>query len=234
MPFAPPIGPRQGPFGRNDGITAWGQVAGGRFKYYAGAFELYNSAASPLYSGRLSVSLLDPEPGYYHANTYYGAKDVLSLGLGAQMQKNGSVMPAIPTMGTTGMSPAPMTDDYRGLNADVLFEKRLGGAGVVTLEGAFYKYWGDFELAKHSYYVLASYLTPMKIGVGFIQPLVRVQRAKPEFGDDWTLIDAQVGYVISGFAARLALGFQHSVAPIAPGTPNAKGNALYLGLQLQK
>ena len=34
------VGPREGAFGRNDGVTAWGQVQGGLFKYYVGAFDL--------------------------------------------------------------------------------------------------------------------------------------------------------------------------------------------------
>ena len=39
------IGPREGHYGRNDGITVWGQAHGGLFKYYAGAFDLDNPAS---------------------------------------------------------------------------------------------------------------------------------------------------------------------------------------------
>ncbi|HEY0713674.1 MAG TPA: hypothetical protein VGF45_13425, partial [Polyangia bacterium] len=87
-----PIGPRQGAFGRNDGATVWGQFGGGLLKYYAGVFELSQPAGrSPLFTSRINLSLINPEPGYYHSSTYYGGKDILALGLSAQYQKNGSV-----------------------------------------------------------------------------------------------------------------------------------------------
>ncbi|HJX63988.1 MAG TPA: hypothetical protein VJ860_08550, partial [Polyangia bacterium] len=57
-----PAGVLQGPHGRSDGATLWGQFGGGTFKYYAGAFNLADPNQSPLFSGRLSLSLLNPEP----------------------------------------------------------------------------------------------------------------------------------------------------------------------------
>src|SRR6478752_9245789 len=32
------VGPKEGPFGRNDGATVWGGLGGGKFKYYLGAY----------------------------------------------------------------------------------------------------------------------------------------------------------------------------------------------------
>jgi hypothetical protein len=57
-------GPRRGALGRDEGVTLWGQTGGGRFKYYLGAFGLSQPALSPLYSARLALSLLAPEPGF--------------------------------------------------------------------------------------------------------------------------------------------------------------------------
>jgi hypothetical protein len=82
-------GPAEGPFGRNDGATIWGQAGGGVFKYYLGAYQLYGGAkpvVQPLISGRINLALLSPEPGYYSSSTYYG-KDILSLGVGGQYEK---------------------------------------------------------------------------------------------------------------------------------------------------
>jgi hypothetical protein len=224
VPFEAPIGPRQGPFGRNDGLTFWGEFNGGLLKYYLSAFNLHDPSVAPLYSGRLNLSLINPEPGYYHNATYYGEKDILAIAIAGQMQHNGSA-----------------GDDYAMFNTDVLFEKNFAGSGTLSLEGAFYKYIGDGELLNYSYFALASYLTPEKVGFGKIQPLVRLQQAKPDAdgADTWTMVDVQLGYVIDGFAARLALGYQHSDAPLttAPMPPagivNASGNTLYLGAQLQ-
>lgn len=213
--FAAPLGPHQGFNGRNNGVTAWGQAGGGTFKYYAGMYNLFSNSQAPLLSGRLSVSLLNPEPGYYGNSTYYGEKDVLGIGIGVQTQKDGA---------------AGGEDDFIEFNADILFEKKFGDAGVLDLEGAFYKYEGDGEPIDYSYFVLASYLIPGNLGPGQVQPLVRLQQAKPvdEDADTWTVVDAQLGYVVSSFACRFALGYQFSEVA------GQKGNGLFLGIQLQK
>ncbi|WP_437475663.1 hypothetical protein WME75_23825 [Sorangium sp. So ce1014] len=227
QPYAPPIGPRQGPFGRNDGVTAWGKIAGGLFKYYAGAFNLHDSSVSPLYTARLNLSLLDPEPAYYQRSTYLGEKSILALGVAGEVQREGSVESLPPP--AMGMPPGvPRKDTFMEANADILFEKNLGAAGTITLEGAFYKYFGDFESFNYSFFALASYLAPSNLGVGKLQPLVRLQQAKPKNADPYLLIDAQMGYIIEGHAARVALGYQRS------DLSGAKGNALFLGVQLQK
>jgi len=215
VPNAPPLGPHQGPNGRNDGATVWGQAAGGLFKYYAGIYELYNTEAAPLFSGRLSLSLINPEPGYYGNSQFYGKKDILGIGIGLQTQKDGSG-----------------TDDFVEFNADILFEKNFKGAGTLDLEGAFYKYEGDGEQIDYSYFVLASWLLPMKTGPGQLQPLVRLQQAKPSdiamLEDTWTLVDAQIGYVVAEFACRFALGYQYQ------DVLGQRGNQLFFGIQLLK
>jgi hypothetical protein len=208
----PPTGPRQGPFGRNDGATVWGQAAGGMFKYYAGAYNLFDSQTAPLFSGRVSLSLLNPEPGYYGSSTFYG-KDLLGIGVGAQYQKEGSG-----------------GEDFTEINVDILFEKNLGSAGVLDIEGAFYWYDGDEDVElDYTFFALASYLIPGKVGPGQFQPLVRYQGAEPGEGQDaWSLIDVQLGYVVDTYACRFALGFQHG------DVQGASSNNVFLGIQLQK
>jgi hypothetical protein len=214
--------PRQGPFGRNDGVTLWGQVDGGLLKYYVGAFDLYDVETSPLYSGRVSLALLDKEPGYYNSSTYYG-KDILTLAVGGQAKKDGSSAPIPGGMGIA-------TDDYTEFNADILFEKNFAGAGVLDLEAAFYKFNGDFEPTDAAWYGVASYLLPNDIGPGKIQPLVRVQQAIPsaDAADTSTLIDAQIGYVVNSYATRFALGYRNGSAG------DAEIQAIYLGAQFLK
>src|SRR6478609_5901547 len=142
------VGPKEGPYGRNDGATVWGQFSGGMLKYYLGAYNLFDAAQKPLISGRVALSLLSPEPGYYGSSTYLG-KDILALGVGGQYQKNGD----------SNLKPgAPMGDksDYGMVLADLLFEKDLKAAGVLDLEGAFYKYVGDGQNLNYSYMALGS------------------------------------------------------------------------------
>jgi len=213
------VGPKEGPFGRSDGATIWGAFAGGMMKYYLGAYDLFDAAQKPLISGRLALSLLSPEPGYYGSSTYLG-KDILALGVGGQYKKNAenTIKP-----GETGLR------DYGMILADVLFEKNLGGAGVLDLEGAFYKYVGDGQRNDFSYMGLASYL------ISKFQPLVRIQQAKQKSVEDGgsgntvSMLDGQIGYYLDGYATRFALGASHSWDG-----GGRYANSVFAGIQLQK
>jgi hypothetical protein len=149
----------------------------------------------------------------------------------AQYKKDGSKgsVPSSTTPGTT----MDVFANYNGFSADVLFEKKLGEAGTVDLEGAYYVFNGDYELVENQFYGLISYLTPAEVGIGRLQPLVRFQGASPKGGGDmWQMLDAQVGYVMNEYAARLALGYQYTKYSAGPDI--TKGNSIFLGLQLQK
>jgi hypothetical protein len=215
--------PLEGPNGRNDGITVWGQFNGGMVKYYAGAFDLHDVDQKPLYSGRVSLSLLNPEPGYYGSSTFYG-KDLLGIGVGVQSKGQGSVA----TDPVTGAPTA--ADRYTEFNADVLFEKDLSGAGVLDIEGAVYLFGGDYRQTDSSWFALASYLLPGDIGPGKLQPLVRVQQAAPhaDGADTSTLVDAQLGYIVNSYNTRFALGYQNGTAG------DAKVQGFFFGAQILK
>jgi len=218
----PPAGPRGGELGRGDGATLWGQFRGGRFKYYLGAFGLDQPERSPLYSARLSLSLLNPEPGFRTSSTYNGGKDVLAFGVGAQHRTQGSRPPPNPVV------PAAPTD-FDDVNADVLLEIGSATAGVLDLEGAFAKLWGSQEVVGYQFFALVSYLVPLDVGFGRFQPLVRVQHAGPgpaEDSGDFTSIDTQLGYVIDGHHARLCTSWQYTRVG------GQVQNAILLGLQL--
>jgi hypothetical protein len=225
-PFAttrPAPGPRMGDSNdRSDGATLWGQLGGGTFKYYLGVFGLDQADTSPLYSARLALSLLGSEPGFRSNSTYFGTKDVLSLGVGAQHRAGDSRAPT----GTGDTTPA---SDFNELNADLLFERGSSSAGVLDLEGSFAKLWGDNELASYQFFALASYLMPIEIGIGRLQPMVRVQHAgkgKASDAADFTSLDAQLGYIIDGFHARLLGVYQYAKAQ------GQSENAVLLGVQL--
>ena len=69
---------------------------------------------------------------------------------------------------------------------------------------------------------------PKPIGWGRLQPLVRLQQATPKAGNNrWTIFDAQLGYAMQDYAARLALGYQR----ISAGGTN---DLLFLGIQIQR
>jgi hypothetical protein len=217
LPF---VGPRTGPFGRDNGVTAWGQIMAGKAKYYVGAYNLANPAQSPLFSGRINICLIGSEPGYYHSSTYYGSQDIVAIAGGAQYQKNG---------GPAG----PSGPNFGELNADLLAEKNFGGRGVATFEAGLYHYTNAFGTlpvlgpsVKNFYYVLGSWLTPEKIGIGKLQPLLRWQQTTDP---SWKILDAYVTYVVDDYFLRFAIGYEHR--DFGGG---ATGNAILLGAQMQR
>jgi hypothetical protein len=208
--------PLAGFLGRSNGATVWGSLFTGHLKYYASAFDLVTPGESPLFTGRINLALLNPEPGYYHSSSYFG-KDILAIGVGAQSKKRGSV-----NLMTQQRS------DYAELSVDLLFEKDMGAAGVFDIEGAYYKFTGDYERTSSSWLGLASYLVPGQIAGVRLQPLVRVQQALPAAPDapTSTLIDGQLSFLLNGHAARIALGYRRAYAgPL-------ESSSVFLGIQL--
>jgi len=129
----PPVGPRQGPQGRNDGLTAWGQFAGGMFKYYAGAYNLQNSAGGALISGRLNLSLLTRSPATTTAARTTARRTCSRSASAASSKRTARAPTTTPSSTRTSCSRRTSTE-----------------GGVLDLEGAFYKYMGDGEPVDYS------------------------------------------------------------------------------------
>jgi hypothetical protein len=184
--------PQEGPFGRNNGAVVWGDINGGQFTYLAGVFDNANRSQSPLFSGRLRLALLDKEGGFWGNGSYFGEKDLLTIGVGGQFQNQ-----------------PDGTKDYSEVNADVLFEKKLGGGSFVTVEGAFYRYFVDAGL-ENTGYIMAAYATPT-MGVGSLQPMARYQFATFKGGGSAASnIDVGVSYLIKGPALRVNATYGHT------------------------
>jgi hypothetical protein len=216
----PTPGPRQGDNQRGDGATLWGQLGGGMLKYYVGIFGLGQPETSPLYTARLVLNLLNPEPGFRTSSAYFGTKDILALGVGAQHRAGDSRPPLNDTY------PA---SDFNEFNADLLFENGSPTAGVLDLESSIARMWGDNEVAKYQVVALVSYLMPIDIGYGRLQPLVRFQRAahgQALDAGDFASIEAQLGYIIDGFHARLLAVYQYAKVK------DQVENSILLGVQL--
>jgi hypothetical protein len=211
--------------GRDDGMALWGQTGGGKFKYQIGAFQgrdgtgTSNQSDSLLYAGRLTFNFWAPEPGYYNDSTYYGAKDILAVGLVAQSQSDGA-----------GTSSAP--GDFTGLSVDALMEKKLG-ANVLSVEGAYYDYdlsnVTDASLIQgNGYFAQVSFLIGAKVGPGMFQPHVRYQSFDATgSANEHTRYDLGVNYVIDGHNARITAIYAND------DTGTASTNIFRLGVQLQ-
>jgi hypothetical protein len=246
FPGAPPLGPKDGPTGRDQGATVWGNVFEDKFKYYIGAhgIDVTGNGTQPYFSGRLSYSLQGSEPGYFGSSTYYGAKNVVTIGVSGQYQHNGAdsatgmaaVVPPVCAPGAaTGTQPVGSCKDMGIFMADVLAEESVAGVGAFNFEGQFYKFtdgyvFGPTFAPGEAFYLLAAYLTP-DLGFGKLQPMVRWQQtADPA----WTVIDGALAYVFKDYSGRVVATYQHiDRGTSATAGPNPIQNSVQLGIQLQ-
>src|SRR5258708_26947365 len=97
--------------------------------------------ATPLYSGRLQLALLAKEPGFWGNGSYFGEKDVLSIGVSGQAQK------------------ALVGPNYGEFSADALAEFKVGG-GWVTGEGVYYHFTPATPAFHKSVTVLGAFASP--------------------------------------------------------------------------
>lgn len=240
--------------GRDNGIVAWGKPMGGKLVYSVGAFTGHNvvtngsnASANLLYAGRVVYNFLDPEPdpAYYESSTYYGAKDILTVALVYQHQKDG-----------VGSSSA-VRGDFNSWSTDLLFEKKLPEAGVVTAEGAYYKYGlgavdcGSGEpgsvacvnpnnaanvgglVAGKAYMATLEYMFPQKVGIGNFQPFVRMQNYKRDVSQTTEKQnDIGVNYIMDGHNARISAVYSKlSDNRLVPSVANR--NQFLVGFQFQ-
>jgi hypothetical protein len=238
FPLIPaPALPKANAQGRDVGVTVWGAPMKGLLKYYLGAFNLYDPALNPLLSGRLQVSLLNGEPAFYHRTTYFGTKDLVSLGVGGQYQKAGSVQTVPPP--AAGMPPVtPLTDDYTSVTGDVTVEKNIGDAGTVSVVGAYFKYDGEYQRWQDYWMASLGYMMPEPIGIGKLRATVRYQRGMDtaDGAEASSVIDAQISYNIAAWFARFQVGYRRgdsylAAAGMTPAQTQAS-NMAYFGVTL--
>jgi hypothetical protein len=193
--------------GRDDGAAIWGQFQGGKFKYQVGVFEGNSNSSAPNFAARLTLNLLDPEPGYYNSSTYFGTKDIFAIGLVYQVQSGGSNL---------------ADENFSGWNVDILFEKNLGdSAGTVTLDGAVYGYSSGGALSTVQdglgFFALGGYMLPDKVGVGPFKGNPQATIRYEQYRDDRTnvgigtgttdRIDAALNWILDGHNAYLTLNY---------------------------
>jgi hypothetical protein len=238
---AAPLGPKDGPTGRDQGVTVWGNALDDKLKYYAGAYgiDVEGPGTEPYYSARVSYTLQGSEPGYFGSSTYYGAKNVLTIGVGGQYQKSGAEI--VKSEAAAGCPGGPACKDNFTFMADILAEENVTGVGTFTFEGQFYKFTDGYVFGalgpaatplfapEEAFYLLAAYLMPPPIN---LQPLVRLQQT---VDPGWTVFDFALAYVIKNYSARVVATYEHidrgtSLTAIVT---NPVENSVQLGIQLQ-
>ena len=237
--------------GRDDGAVFWGSLGCGAFKYSAGVFNgqgrgagdfgtgfasgsaVSNPSGDLMFAARAQLDLLDPEPGYYAQDSYFGDKDILAVGASVNTQKD--------AVGTTA---APK--NFTVYEIDTMFETKLPNCGVVSFLGEYYNYDDQNApsafveaLQGTAYLVQASYLTGREFCFGKLsghfQPYVRYQyynyddkASAAGFNQEKSEWDVGTNYVISAYNARLTTQFADDV-----GQNGSKIDVFTVGAQLQ-
>lgn len=185
--------------GRDNGVLYWGQFD--KVKLSAGAFDGASATANKtvIGAGRVQIDFWDPEAGYYLNGTYYGAKNLLAVGLAGQVQGS----------------------DRSAWSADVLLEKKVPGGGAFTIQSEYAKYsklggYNSRYAESDGANALASYLFPPAMGMtGKFQILGKF--AKANFSRGLTAVDRDysqkttelnLNYVIRDFNARVMLFYK--------------------------
>lgn len=127
------LGPFEDKTTRDTGIVAFGNLFSDVFQYRLAIMEgnrsRYSSpeSAGYRYTGRVHVSLLDPETGYGYRGTYLGKKNVLTFGFGYEVEAD-----AVYGTQLTG------AEDYSAYTYDAFYE-HPGTMGTFTLSGGYLK-----------------------------------------------------------------------------------------------
>jgi hypothetical protein len=233
--------------GREVGVTVWGDLMKGKFKYYAmigdldGNFDIPASmtangnggfaTASPLYAVRAQYAFIGAEPGFYGSSTYYGGQDIVALGAAFQYQKDYECV-----AGTWNCGGIVGKDNLIGFNADILAEFKTG-AGTPGIEAAYYHESGDTRAYNDFFYVLPTFTTgeilPAK---GKLNAMVRFQMAM--VGEDETkakvwAVEPSVAYLFKDYFAKLQLSYTYTKLDPEEGEA-AKANYIQLGFQIQQ
>jgi hypothetical protein len=195
--------------GRDDGVTIWGNPLDGRLQYRFMVSEGVENDNNPddnlRFVGRVALSLLEPEKGWFNMGTYLGKKKVLSLGLGCDNQND---------LTLNGR------EDQNNLvwTADVFLDHPLGG-GAVTAEAAYIdiknctQTHNFSELAAgddaKNWYIQAGYLLPGKIGPGLLQPYIKYEAVDVDDKDDTEFITAGLNYFVKGHNAKISMDYTY-------------------------
>jgi hypothetical protein len=171
-----------------------------------------------MYAGRVQLDLWDAEPGYYGTGNYFGAKDILAIGIAGRQKSDGA-------LSTTAVG------DYSSYSVDFLMEKKNVGPGTLSLEAAYYDYDTDKVFLSEegdAYYVGAGYLFDTPVGWGKFMPFARYQEFDADNNIKTERMDLGVNYVIAPYNALISAEYQKTDV-----TGQSDTDAVLISLQMQ-
>jgi hypothetical protein len=234
-----------GTIGRDEGVAFVGNALDQKLSYSFGVFEadrifrfsnvgaLSETAGDKdklMYAGRLQYDFWDAEPGYYGTGNYFGAKDILAIGIAGRQKTDGAVSTAA-------------VGDYKSYSVDFLLEKKNVGPGTFSAEAAYYYYDTDkVFLAEqgNAYSAGVGYLFNNKVGWGQFMPFLRYQNFAADGSTnasgentstrdiDTKRIEAGVNYIIDPYNALITASYSDTKV-----TGASSVNALQVAVQFQ-
>jgi len=177
--------------GRDTGFMARGYLANKRLEYRLGAFQGFRDPLSTNAlrgAGHLQYTFFETEAGFFTTGTYLGKKKVLTVGGGFDAQA-----------------------DYKAFAADLFFDRPVGTAGAVTLEGDFIHFDGGSTFTdlpeQNDWLVQAGYLfTNAKV-----MPWVKVEGQKfshsADRAKDQNRFQVGLSYFHLGHNANIKAGY---------------------------
>lgn len=208
---------------RDYGVVLWGNLLDAKVQYRLAAMKGNDSGNDPessfRYTGRVHLSLLEPESSIVYRGTYLGAKKVLTFGAGYQFE---------PDAVYANLSAKTLSKDFQAWTLDGFFEYPTP-AGTFTLSGAYLK--TDFDDAykgadpdsrsigvsgeKKGWYAKAGYMLPKKVGPGDVQVYGRYEEWK--FANLSGIFDQEIkwtglglNYLLKGQDLRVTLEYSNN------------------------
>jgi hypothetical protein len=181
--------------GRSNGVAYWGQFK--KISLSGGIFDGASATGSDtlIKAGRVEANFWETEPGYYRSGTFYGSKNILSIGVAGQIQG----------------------EEQNAVSVDFLLERKVGQGGAFTIESELARYdrLGGYKASyatDEGGYALASYLLPKLSGPGRFQVLAKFSTATYSNGVtaadqeyDQTTTELNLNYILSAYNARVML-----------------------------
>lgn len=213
-----------GVIGRDEGVAvvssfledhlavSFGAFEGNQIFRFSGVGAQSQSSTSKdnlMYAGRVQYDFWDAEPGYYGTGNYFGAKDILAIGVAGRYKKDGSV------------SAANVVGDYKAYSVDFLLEKKDVGPGTFSAEAAYYYYDTDnvFKGEQgHAFSAGLGYLFQEQIGWGKFMPIIRYQKFNADGVTSYSAATVSSASTFtntsgSGSSKRFEVGTNYVIAP---------------------
>ena len=181
---------------RDDGVMVWGNLMDDKLRYRLMIAEGLEGATNPddnlRFTGQVSVSLMEPEKGYFNPQTYLGKKNILSILASFDNQEDL----------TSG--------DYTACTAELHWDQQVGDGEGLTVEAAYI----DIENGPNG--INFTRMAPgddadiISVKAGYIfpnnlQPVVHYEKLDVDDKDDTDIYGVGLNYFVKGHANKICL-----------------------------